>query len=104
MTTWYERKAEGGYGRTTSGSITDPCGHLSATGVDQTPLDNELHWWHIRGMMGARTTWAPGQMFKEGRFTNPARMCEDLGAKDANGSLGEFFGRIWTHVGWWDKS
>lgn len=68
-----------------------------------------LTTWRWTGLFGkGHTTYAPGRLVKEGPFSNPARMIEDIMGHDpapmAPGARSEsqFMADVWMHAGWWD--
>lgn len=55
-------------------------------------------FWDMTGAIcGAHMTYAPGQLAKEGAFSNPARLVEDQGLDP------DIYNSVWAHAGWWDK-
>jgi hypothetical protein len=73
-------------------------------------LGTSLDFWKMSGLFtGGHTTYAPGQLVKEGPFTNPARMIEDIMGNDPGPELldgrseSEFWAAVWAHAGWWDQ-
>jgi hypothetical protein len=70
-----------------------------------------LWTWRIGGTIGnGHVTYAPGVLVREGPFTNPARMIEDIMGHDPAPTLldgrseSEFMAAVWMHAGWWDPS
>jgi hypothetical protein len=75
-------------------------------------MDDDLWFWKVTALLnGGHVSYrSPQQLAKEGPFTNPARMVEDImGANPTKGD-GRFDGRsdsdqqanIWRLAGWWD--
>lgn len=72
----------------------------------------DLWFWQMTALLdGGHRAYAPGQLEKEGPFTNPARMIEDImGANPTKGD-GRWDSRsdsgqqadIWALAGWWDR-
>lgn len=72
--------------------------------------DPMLWFWQRTALFGhGHITYAPGQLVKEGPFTNPARMIEDIMGHNPTPdrydgrSDSDFNADVWKHAGWWDK-
>lgn len=75
------------------------------------PEDASALWfWKVSGTLGrGHLTYAPNQLVREGPFTNPARMIEDVMGHDptrwyvGGRSDSEFYADVWALAGWFDK-
>jgi hypothetical protein len=73
-------------------------------------LNDPTWFWRMTGFIGiGHVTYMPDQLHKEGPFTNPARMIEDIMGHDSASELldgrseSEFWAAVWAHAGWWDQ-
>lgn len=77
---------------------------------DHGPSLPPLNFWKATGATGhGYITYAPGVLEREGPFTNPARMIEDIMGASTNRNeftngdcQSSFNARVWAHAGWWD--
>lgn len=63
--------------------------------VEHHPGASLWFWKHTAVVGRGHVCYSPGSWWRDGPFTNPARMAEDMGDP--------FMADVWTYAGWWDQ-